>query len=328
MADFSALITNWYRLNKRDLPWRQHKNPYKIWISEIILQQTQVTQGLNYYLNFVNTYPTIHKLAEAKEKDVLNLWQGLGYYSRARNMLFAAKQIMSDFNGQFPNNYKDLLTLKGVGPYTAAAISSIAFNQPKAVVDGNVFRVLSRVFLIDTPINTPEGLKTFTTLAQSLLDLNNPGDHNQAIMEIGALVCKPKNPDCNQCPLIEVCEGARSKDVLNYPVKIKKINIKKRTIDYLFIKSDQYYYLNKRGKGDIWQGLYDFPLANTFLDSNHIILGQTITHKLTHQHITANFWLINETMVQDKSNLIKLSKSEIDSYPMPQLIVNYINTLH
>ena len=205
MTDFSILIQAWYRQNKRDLPWRESKDAYKIWLSEIILQQTRVDQGLAYFEKFVHHYPTVFDLAAAPEDEVLNLWQGLGYYSRARNLHAAAQTVVNDFNGVFPADYKKILSLKGVGDYTASAISSIAFGLPHAVVDGNVYRVLARYLCNDTPIDSSKGKKDFKQIAQELLDEKHPGDHNQAVMELGALVCLPRNPQCEICPIRNTC---------------------------------------------------------------------------------------------------------------------------
>ncbi len=218
---FSKTVIHWYLQNDRDLPWRKTKNPYFIWLSEIILQQTRVAQGMPYYVKFVHSFPTIFHLAKASEATVLKLWQGLGYYSRARNLHFAAKQIVHDLDGHFPNTYKEILKLKGVGDYTASAISSICFNEPHAVVDGNVYRVLARYFNIDIPINSPEGVKKFKGLAQELIDKNQPGVYNQAIMEFGALHCKPQNPLCETCPFSSSCLALQKKAYTNYRLKRK-----------------------------------------------------------------------------------------------------------
>lgn len=328
MTDFSILIQEWYRLNKRDLPWRDSNSAYYIWLSEIILQQTQVKQGLSYYLKFVEKYPRISDLASASEDDVLKLWQGLGYYSRGRNLLFAAKQVIADFNGVFPDNYNDIIKLKGVGDYTASAISSIAFNLSHAVVDGNVYRVLSRCFLIDIPINSSEGKKEFKTLAESLIDSKKPGDHNQGLMEIGALVCKPKKPDCHNCPLQTKCLSFTKGSMLNYPVKLKKNKIKTRYFNYNIITNNTHIVIKQRKKGDIWQGLFDFPLYETShkLQSNEkSYLDKEIKHILTHQHIFASFWIreVKEFNLVKDEKLIKIT--DLKNHALPQLLVKYIN---
>jgi len=330
MADFSILIQEWYRLNKRDLPWRHSNSAYNVWISEIILQQTQVIQGLDYYLKFVSNFPTIHDLANADEDAVLKLWQGLGYYSRARNLHFAAKQVVNDFNGKFPVTYKDLMMLKGVGEYTASAVSSIISNLPHAVVDGNVFRVLSRCFLVDTAINSTKGKKEFTILANSLLDVNNAGDHNQAIMEIGALVCKPKNPQCETCPINSKCLSYANGTMLNYPVKEKKVKVRNRYLNYIVTTDKKSIVIKKRGPKDIWQGLFDFPLVETDKPAEEmgesIYLDKQIKHILSHQHIYASFWIkeVKALSIEDPEQIVKMT--DLEDYALPQLLVKYLNT--
>jgi len=328
MADFSVLIQEWYRLNKRDLPWRHSSSAYNVWISEIILQQTQVIQGLDYYVKFISKFPTIFDLANAEEDEVLKLWQGLGYYSRARNLHFAAKQVVNDFNGEFPITYKDLLQLKGVGEYTASAISSIISNLPHAVVDGNVFRVLSRCFLVATPINSAKGKKEFTILANDLLDVNNAGDHNQGIMEIGALVCKPKNPKCEACPIQTKCLGFANNTVLDYPIKEKKLKVRNRYLNYIVTTDKVNIVIKKRGPKDIWQGLFDFPLVETDKPAEEmgkgIYLDKEIKHILTHQHIYASFWIkeVKTLSIEEPEQLIKIEN--LEDYAMPQLLVKYL----
>ena len=225
---FSKQLAQWYLQNKRDLPWRGSTNPYEIWLSEIILQQTRVDQGMGYYYKFIEHFPSVNHLAKASEDQVLKLWQGLGYYSRARNLHFSAKYIVNELNGEFPIGYTNILKLKGVGDYTASAIASICFNEPAAVVDGNVYRVLARYFGIFTPINSSKGIKEFKMLAQKLLNTEIPGTHNQAIMEFGARMCKPQNPDCEICPLNSSCVALEKKEIKMLPVKENKIKIKKR----------------------------------------------------------------------------------------------------
>src|SRR5690606_4230898 len=237
---FSKILNHWYSSNKRELPWRQTTNPYAIWLSEIILQQTQVIQGLPYYESFLKEFPTVFSLANAEESKVLKLWQGLGYYSRARNLHAAAKHIVNQYDGVFPNNYKTLLTLKGVGDYTASAIASICFNEPTAVVDGNVYRVLSRYFGIDTPINSTKGIKAFKMLATSVMDAKNPSEYNQAIMEFGAIQCKPKNPDCKICPLHRSCAALEKKFVNVLPVKLNKTKVNTKYFNFLVVLSSDH----------------------------------------------------------------------------------------
>lgn len=243
--DFSTQIIEWYRTNKRDLPWRKTKNPYQIWLSEIILQQTRVEQGLSYYLKFIEKYPSIKDLANAPQDEVLKLWQGLGYYSRARNLHYTSKVITDKYKGEFPATYKEILDLKGIGEYTAAAISSFSFNLPYPVIDGNVYRVLSRVFDIDTPIDSTLGKKEFKELAYELINKNNPSEYNQAIMEFGALYCKPQSPDCENCIFTSTCLAFKTKKINELPVKSKKLKQKNRYFNYLVFIDEDYTYLKK-----------------------------------------------------------------------------------
>ncbi len=336
MQQITTLLQKWYAINKRDLPWRKTKDPYKIWLSEIILQQTQVAQGMSYYQKFIKTYPNVYTLANSQQDTVLKNWQGLGYYSRARNLHFAAKQIVNEFDGQFPKTYNDIKKLKGVGDYTAAAIASFSYNEPTAVVDGNVFRVLSRLFAIGTPINSTLGKKEFSKLADSIIDKKNPADHNQAIMELGALVCRPKNPQCESCPIQFHCESLRLKSVLAFPVKTKKIKVKSRFLNYMLITDGQSLLVNKRNEKGIWQGLYDFPLLETEESVNSITKFENlngvcakfdieIKHILTHQHLYVKFWIIeiDDLKRMDKYEVIKIN--DLEDLPLPQLFVRYIN---
>ncbi|SFZ89687.1 A/G-specific adenine glycosylase [Flaviramulus basaltis] len=343
---FSKTLTNWYSNNKRILPWRETTNPYYIWLSEIILQQTQVSQGLPYYDAFVAKYPTIFDLADANESEVLKLWQGLGYYSRARNLHTTAKYVADELKGVFPNTYKELLKLKGVGDYTASAIASICFNEAAAVVDGNVYRVLSRYFGIDTPINSSKGAKEFKQLAQELIDKKDPAEFNQAIMEFGAIQCKPKNPYCNICPLNEGCIAFNKNRINDLPVKIKSAKAKKKYFNFLvFISEDQKTILEKReGKG-IWQNLYQFPLieieknidSKNFkkqIESDDLLKNtsfelslynkEPIVHKLSHQHLYTNFWIINVERLAVKG----ISIHKIHEYAVPILIGNFIESFN
>lgn len=338
----SKTLINWYSNNKRELPWRQTKDPYCIWLSEIILQQTQIKQGLPYYESFLREFPTVFHLANADESQVLKLWQGLGYYSRARNLHATAKYIVEKLNGEFPTTYKDLLQLKGVGDYTASAIASICFNQPAAVVDGNVYRVLSRYFGIDTPINSTQGKKGFKQLAQELIDEKNPADFNQAIMEFGAVQCKPQNPNCGICPLQHGCMALQKNRINALPVKNKSKQVAKKHFNFLVIISkDHKTILEKReGKG-IWQNLYQFPLLETKtavtekniskqLSSHELLKGvdfevslyndNTIIHKLSHQHLHTKFWIIHVENLTVKGIPI----SNIHRYPVPILIGDFM----
>ncbi|MEC3906557.1 A/G-specific adenine glycosylase [Tamlana sp. 2201CG12-4] len=343
---FSKTLIGWYSNNKRILPWRTTKNPYNIWLSEIILQQTQVKQGLPYYEAFVTKYPTVFNLAQAPESDVLKLWQGLGYYSRARNLHTSAKYIVNELKGQFPNAYKDLLKLKGVGDYTASAIASICFDESTAVVDGNVYRVLSRYFGIETPINSSKGAKEFKALAQELIDKDNPADFNQAIMEFGATQCKPKNPDCYTCPLQDGCIAFSKNKIAVLPVKIRAVKAKKKYFNFLvFISEDRKTILEKReGKG-IWQNLYQFPLIETDKEQNagrfkallkdHGLLKRMpfelslyneapIVHKLSHQHLHTKFWIVNIKELGVEG----MPYSQIRKFAVPVLIGNFIEAFN
>lgn len=324
-------LSDWYKVQQRDLPWRHTQDPYFIWLSEIILQQTRVDQGLPYYLKFTKSFPTVQDLANASQQEVLNLWQGLGYYSRGRNLHATAQQIATTYNGAFPESYEGLLKLKGVGPYTAAAIASFAFNLPHAVVDGNVFRVLSRYFGIETAINSNEGKKLFETLAQELLDLDNPALHNQAIMEFGALQCKPVSPNCAVCPVQETCVALLSNKVSELPNKIKKVKVRKRFFVYHILANAQNELaFSKRGSKDIWEGLYEFPLTEfatldemlLYLEGKKII-GERFQHILTHQRIEAYF--IKTTPKENgKSNYLMLDLKALTDHPIPRLIDKFL----
>ena len=309
---FTSSLQKWYDIHKRPLPWRDISNPYFIWLSEIILQQTRVNQGLPYYIKFVNRYPTVTDLANSTEDEVLQLWQGLGYYSRGRNMLKCAKEIVEKYDAEFPNDYKVLTKLPGIGDYTASAIASFAFNLPYAVLDGNVYRVLSRIHGIDTPINSAQGNQTFKALAESLIDKSNPGNHNQSIMEFGAIQCVPQNPNCNRCIFQDSCFAFRSQQVKDLPVKLKNKPKKTRYLNYFVFINDQKVLIQKRDKKGIWQGLHEFPMierkksiteteALLLLNEHygtdcHTILSvDSHKHLLTHQTIYANFWVVPQT---------------------------------
>ena len=341
MIDFQRLIADWYRLNKRDLPWRNTKNPYFIWLSEIILQQTRVAQGLSYYLKFIEHYPTIVDLANASEQDILNDWQGLGYYSRARNLHSTAKIISFDFGGVFPDKHEQILKLKGVGEYTAAAIASFSFNLPFSVVDGNVYRVLSRVFDIDLPIDSLEGKKYFSKLAQELLSIENPAIHNQAIMEFGAIQCLPSNPNCEICPLNDKCLafGAGTIDVR--PIKSKKTKVRNRYFHYMIFHKGNKTILEKRKEKDIWQHLYQFPLIETETEKTFsemkvlfkeklgfepVDFSKQEVHILSHQKIYAHFYIFNAFPQKNKEEFIEINLKQIQDYPLPRLIDRYLET--
>jgi A/G-specific adenine glycosylase len=282
---FSNSLINWYLNNKRDLPWRNTDNPYNIWLSEIMLQQTRVAQGLPYYLDFISTFPTVFDLAKAPEEKVLKHWQGLGYYSRARNLHYTAKYVANELKGEFPNNYKDLLKLKGIGEYTAAAIASFSHNEAVPVVDGNVFRVLSRYFDIETDISLATAKKEFSELALELMPKNDPATFNQAIMEFGALQCVPKSPDCKNCIFNSSCAALQKKKVQYLPVKLKKVKISYRFFNYIVFEDDKLNTLiQKRDQKGIWQNLYEFPLIETETELNLDAVSELISDKFRSQY--------------------------------------------
>lgn len=316
--EFSFVLLEWFKDHGRDLPWRQTRDPYAIWLSEIILQQTQVKQGWDYWERFMRHWPTVDDLAAATEDEVLREWQGLGYYSRARNLHFAAKQIVA--LGHFPNTLEGIKALKGVGDYTAAAIGSFAFEIPAAVVDGNVYRVLSRHFGIDTPINTTEGKKIFAALAQELLPISEPSDYNQAIMDFGAIQCTPQSPDCSVCPLMESCEAFRSGKVAQLPVKLKTLKVKERHLTYIYIRCKGMTAIRRRGAGDIWQGLWE-PWLVDEVPVKAKLLRQNVKHVLTHRVLYADFYL-SETDERPllPDDYIWIKESELDDYAKPRLI--------
>ena len=340
---FNSILTNWYQANKRDLPWRKSKKPYNIWLSEIILQQTQVKQGLPYYEAFISNFPTLKDLADASENEVLKIWQGLGYYSRARNLHFSAKYIKDHLEGVFPKNYKELLQLKGVGDYTASAIASICYEESVAAVDGNVYRVLGRYFGIDTPINSTHGIKQFKTLATSLLPVSNLGDYNQAIMEFGARQCKPQLPVCTKCPLNKNCQAYATGSVKLLPVKLKNNKVKKKYFNFIVISlKGNKTYLEQRTKKGIWQQLYQFPMIETekpidlegllaHSDAQSVIPESydelllfneiDIVHKLSHQELHIKFWILKTSMQMKKA----IKWSDIKHYPVPIVLERFIN---
>lgn len=349
MSHVSETIEKWFIHHQRDLPWRQTKSPYHIWLSEIILQQTRVNQGVNYYLRFTEAYPDIKNLAAADLDDILKLWQGLGYYSRARNMHATAKTIMEDYQGEFPSSYEELLKLKGIGPYTAAAVASIAFNVPVAVVDGNVFRVLARLFNEGTIINSSKGRSVFTKLAEDILDHKNPGLHNQALMELGSRICLPKNPLCRQCPLSPHCKASLTGRIHEFPVKAVRKALRSRFFNYLFISIGHTTYLSRRNEKDIWNSLYEFPLIETIkpvdmkdlvtLNRWHEIMqgssfqitdvSKVYRHQLTHQIIHAIFYqiLINGEKPKVMEPWVTVPLDQLDRFAVPRLIERYLHDL-
>lgn len=330
MADFHLLIADWYRQNHRELPWRDTKNPYFIWLSEIIMQQTRIEQGLNYYLIFTNAYPTIQNLANASEQDVLNNWQGLGYYSRARNLHFSAKFVVNELNGKFPATYNEIMQLKGVGTYTAAAVASFAYNERCAVVDGNVYRFLSRLFDIATPIDSTQGKKEFQLLADELIKKADPGTHNQAMMEMGSLICSPK-PDCEACPVQVHCLALKNKTISERPIKSKKTKVRDRYFHYLVHSFDGKTIITKRTEKGIWQNMYQFPLIETesaetpSTISNEISFSSEVQkHILSHQRIFAVFHHIDNAPKTLDSDHLEINKVEIQDYPLPRIIDRYL----
>lgn len=323
MNDFALTLLNWFRENGRELPWRETRDPYAIWLSEIILQQTQVKQGWSYWERFMKHWPTVEALAAASEDEVLREWQGLGYYSRARNLHFAAKQIVA--MGGFPHTLDEIKSLKGVGDYTAAAIGSIAFGLPAAVVDGNVYRVLSRYFGVETPINTTEGKKTFTALAQLQLPEKEASAYNQAIMDFGAIQCTPQSPQCGVCPMMESCVAFRENRVGQLPVKLKTLKVKERHLTYVYIRCDGYVAIHRRGAGDIWQGLYEPFLVEE--DDKRVdikqclLLKSNVRHVLTHRILLADFYLYEP---KERPFLgeeyIWVEEKELEAYAVPRLV--------
>lgn len=322
--EFANTIISWFQENGRALPWRETKDPYAIWLSEIILQQTRIAQGREYWERFMAQYPKVEDLAAASEDEVLRLWQGLGYYSRARNLHAAAKQIVA--LGKFPDTLEDIKALKGVGDYTAAAIGSFAFDIPAAVVDGNVYRVLSRYFSIDTPINSTQGKKEFAALAQSLIPASDAVAYNQGMMDFGAIQCTPQSPKCLLCPLAETCVALREGRVEELPVKLKTLKVQTRRLNYIYIRCNGEIAIHRRGEGDIWQGLWEpynvsgLPALPTF-EAPLVLKAKDVKHVLTHRILLADFYLL-ETKIRPllPDDYIWIKESEISEYGIPRLI--------
>ncbi len=347
MHSFNSKIYNWYTINKRNLPWRNSKDAYKIWISEIILQQTRIAQGTNYYLRFIEYFPTVIELAKAQEDEVLKLWQGLGYYSRARNLHKTAKIIVESYDATFPSKYSDILKLKGIGPYTAAAIASIAYNLPYPTVDGNVYRVLSRHFGVETPIDSNTGKKEFQELAEELISDKDPGMHNQALMEFGALQCTPKAPNCSICPLNSSCFALQNNLVDKLPFKEKKTKQRKRFFYYYLIDDGTHIYINKRTTNDIWKNLHELPLLETpkelsdamliqkeiaFIKSGKFNIKQVSAakkHVLSHQIIYAKqIYVEVSANVKISPALIRVNKKDIYKFAVPRLVELFLIDLN
>ncbi len=339
MPDFQTHLTSWYNQNKRNFPWRSTKNPYFIWLSEVILQQTRALQGLPYYQKFIDQFPEISDLANANIDDILKTWQGLGYYSRARNLHQTAIYINTELNGIFPSSYQEIIKLKGIGPYTAAAIASFAFNEKKAVVDGNVYRVLSRYYNSDTPIDTAIGKNHFQLLADNLIPDKNPDIFNQAIMELGATVCTPKQAKCNECPLQMDCQSYFHNTIYSLPVKSKKIKVTNRYLTYFIFKSDERFILQQRKDKDIWQGLYEFPLIDKrtpilqeeiekYLQKREIKtyerISEPIKHILSHQHLHVQFIHIDKhpKLVGNEQTV-----KHFEDHALPRVIDKYLEQL-
>ena len=315
---FTVAILEWFRENGRVLPWRETRDPYAIWLSEIILQQTRIEQGKPYWERFMKRWPTVEALAQASEDEVLREWQGLGYYSRARNLHEAAKQIVE--MGGFPQTLEGIKRLKGVGDYTAAAIGSIAFNLPAAVVDGNVYRVLARHYGIETPINTTEGKKEFTALANSLLPANEASAFNQAMMDFGAVQCTPVNPQCTVCPLQETCVALHEGKTASLPVKRKTLKVQERHLVYIYVRHQGKTAIHRRAAGDIWQGLYE-PWLTEAVPSGAILLRQGVKHVLTHRILYADFYLWEPAeQPQLPDDYFWIPEADIDQYGVPRLI--------
>lgn len=342
---FTRQLVDWHaQENTRTLPWKEEKDPYKIWLSEVILQQTRAEQGLPYYLRFTSTYPTVTALAAAEDEDVFRLWQGLGYYNRCRNMLASARYIANELGGKFPDKYEAIVALKGVGTYTAAAIASFAYGLPHAVVDGNVYRVLSRYFGIETPIDGTAGKKEFTALADALLDRNDSAAYNQAIMDLGATVCKPANPNCDECPLQKKCFALQHSLVGDLPVKSKKLTIKTRYFHYLFLIYNGTVWIQKRTDKDIWQNLHQPLLVehteqlqikallktgilkDMKLKADDMSFEYNTTQKLTHRIIDIQFYTCNIAAIPQTlpEKGIWVNFDELTKYAFPKSIVSFL----
>jgi A/G-specific adenine glycosylase len=333
---FAKILLDWFEENQRSMPWRGETDPYKIWVSEIILQQTRVNQGWAYYERFTKQFPNVKSLAEAPLQEVLHIWQGLGYYSRARNMHTAAQQIMQNHRGVFPQDYVEIKKLKGVGNYTAAAISSIAFQLPYPAVDGNVLRVISRIIGVSDDISQQKTVSTITEICQNLMDKEKPGNFNQALMELGAIQCTPKNPNCEICPFITQCVAFAKEQVNVLPVKSMKIKIKERYFHYfIFIKNGKTI-IEQRTANDIWKNLYQFPMIETDMSGIANLSGianaaqhkdianatflKEVKHKLTHQHLIIRFYVVNDYFPDFKKHWLKVSMEELENYPFPVVL--------
>lgn len=344
MIRIAPILAAWYAREGRDLPWRTTRDPYRIWLSEVILQQTRVAQGMDYYLRFMERFPHVRALAAASEDEVLKIWQGLGYYSRARNLHAASRQVVERFGGVFPVTYDDVRSLRGVGDYTAAAICSAAYDAPHAVLDGNVFRVLARLFDLETPVDTTAGKRVFAELANKLLDTGRPGLYNQAIMDFGALQCTPAQPRCGDCPLAEHCLALAAGTVCMRPVKRGKTKVRDRWLNYLHVTCGDRTLLCRREKQDIWQGLYEFPLIETVGPADFAELcrseefralsGDTPwqlkhsttmpKHQLSHQTLHAVFHRIETPVLTPEAEAMAVPTVALGDYALPRLIDRYL----
>ena len=339
---FNLLILSWFDSNKRELPWRNTRNPFHIWLSEIILQQTRVDQGKNFYINFITEFETVHDLSNADEQKVLKLWQGLGYYSRARNLHAAAQYISKELNGVFPSSFKELLKLKGVGDYTAAAIASIVYNESVPAVDGNMYRVFSRYYNIEDDISIPKTKKVFWDLGLEIIDQKRPGDFNQAVMDLGATICTPKAPKCEICPLNDSCEALRLNKVLALPVKTKKVKVSNRFLHFIKIENDGKIAMTKRSGNDVWRNLYTLPLIETETDllDNERLVEQNLQHELSylseekhilsHQNLFIKYYQLSNDadLVKKLSEIIDfewIDLNDMEDYPLPKPIEKFIN---
>ncbi|MDB5029969.1 A/G-specific adenine glycosylase [Mucilaginibacter sp.] len=342
--NFSDELVRWYNENKRDLPWRNTTDAYIIWLSEVILQQTRVDQGLPYFYRFVEKYPDVTCFANASEDEILKLWQGLGYYSRGRNMLKTARIVQENFNGKFPQAYDQLIKLKGIGEYTAAAIASFSANEAKAVVDGNVYRVIARYFGISEPINSTAGKKIFQATANDLLNKKIPAAHNQAMMEFGAMLCKPKNPACGACPIREGCYAFINNATTTLPVKLNKIKIRERFFNYFLYTDGDNILMNKRGESDIWANMYDLPLIETssllpldellalpetvaYFGNSIKISGSAMVkkHLLTHQHLHVRFITLSQQPIRVKEGWVFIKVEKAKKMALPKVIFIFLD---
>ncbi|MFP4557051.1 MAG: A/G-specific adenine glycosylase [Bacteroidales bacterium] len=344
--DFKNILAAWYRDNKRELPWRETSNPYFIWISEVILQQTRVVQGIGYYYRFIESFPTVKALAGAKEDEVLKVWQGLGYYTRARNLHAASKLIMEKYDGKLPESYDELLKIRGIGPYSAGAIASFAFNMPVPAIDGNVYRIIARVFGLFASPYTASGRREFFSLVNDLMDKKSPGSFNQALLDFGALQCVPQSPSCSACPFISYCYAFRNNMIASLPVKAKRIVPKNRFFTYLLIRFKEYTFIHKRNEKDIWHSLYEFPLIESDklplpeelrqledwqqlfkgCDARITYFSSPVKHQLSHQTILSQYVIVEISKVSAKlkSGYKCVENRSISNYSTPKLIDNFL----